>query len=500
MSAGQHIPLGQAIPDSLHAVSVSIPTMADVIGYEEKRPATIQKLKAGYPRFVLHTCLREIEAHWKRLFDTPEHSIWLTSSESMAKRLQNHLAPAPSKLVKHRGVSGLRIPTDADLDQKAKSYLQHVGGFLSGRQAEDYLVAEGLRDAAEPEPLFAGEDAAAAILETLSPLLDTETSSIVLSNTGMNAFFAAFEAVRSIQSPRGRSSWIKIGWLYTDTMHILDKLSGHDAANVELLDIFDLDQLEQALLERGDRIAGIVTEAPTNPLIQTMDLERIRKLATQHGVYLLVDPTVASPANVNVEPYSDIIINSLTKYAGNEGDVMLGAVAVTDQCPDKDAILNFIKNDVEPPYARDLARIAYQLPAYAELVGTVNQNTAEVVAFLKSHPKVKAVHWAKEKRSRSNFQKIARHPDAIGGLISFEVKADFGAFYDATPLPKGPSFGMKSTLLCPYIFLAHYSLVNTEEGLKTLEKAGITPELMRLAVGDEPVSEIISALKQGLDS
>ncbi len=499
MSAGQHIPLGQAIPDSLHAVSVSIPTMADVIGYEEKRPATIEKLTSGYPRFVLHTCLREIEKHWQRLFDTPDQSIWPTSSESMAKRLQNHLLPTPSKLIKHRGVSGLRIPNDPELNKEAKSFLQHIGGFLSGRQAEDYLVAEGLRSVPQQEALFEG-DATAEILDTLSPLLEVDRDSIVLSNTGMNAFFAAFEAVRSVQSPKDRNTWIKVGWLYTDTMHILDKLSGEHAANIEVLNIFDLEPLERALAERGDTIAGIVTEAPTNPLIQTMDLERIRKLATKSGAYLIVDPTVASPANIDVAPYSDIIVNSLTKYAANEGDVMLGAIAVTEQCPEKDRILEFLKSDVEPPYSRDLARIAYQLPGYAKLVETVNHNTAQVVAFLESHPKVKTVHWAREKRSLANFEKVARHPNAIGGLISFEVDGDFGTFFDSTPLPKGPSFGMRSTLLCPYIFLAHYSLVSRAEGLRTLEKAGINPQLMRLAIGEEPAEDIIAALKQGLES
>ena len=38
------IPLGKRIPDELHAVSVSIPTMADVIGYEERDPDTIARM------------------------------------------------------------------------------------------------------------------------------------------------------------------------------------------------------------------------------------------------------------------------------------------------------------------------------------------------------------------------------------------------------------------------------------------------------------------------
>jgi len=283
-------------------------------------------------------------------------------------------------------------------------------------------------------------------------------------------------------------------------MHILDKLSGENASNLELLDILDLPALEQMLAERGNSIAGIVTETPTNPLIQTCDLARISELATQYGAYFIVDPTVASPANIEVEPYADIIVNSLTKYAANHGDVMLGSIAVTDHCPQKSEILDFLRDDVEPPYPRDLRRLAYQISGYTDLVKTVNRSTAKVVEFLESHPKVKVVYWAKQERSRENFEKLARSPEATGGLISFEIDGSLAQFYDATPLPKGPSFGMHSTLLCPYIYLAHYSLVTSEQGRETLDKANITPDLLRLAIGSEPPEEIIAALKTGLDT
>jgi hypothetical protein len=40
MSVFQYLPLGRPIPDRLHAVSCSLPTMRDLIGYEEK-PAVV---------------------------------------------------------------------------------------------------------------------------------------------------------------------------------------------------------------------------------------------------------------------------------------------------------------------------------------------------------------------------------------------------------------------------------------------------------------------------
>ncbi len=48
----QPIPVGSPLPlNNLHAVSVSLPKMADVIGYEENKIAVTSKMQSGYPRF-----------------------------------------------------------------------------------------------------------------------------------------------------------------------------------------------------------------------------------------------------------------------------------------------------------------------------------------------------------------------------------------------------------------------------------------------------------------
>ena len=52
--------LGQTVPNRDHAVCVSLPTVDDLIGYEEKRPDTLQSLQSGYPRFVKHPFLRKL--------------------------------------------------------------------------------------------------------------------------------------------------------------------------------------------------------------------------------------------------------------------------------------------------------------------------------------------------------------------------------------------------------------------------------------------------------
>ena len=168
MIPDQQIPLGKRIPDELHAISVSIPTMADVIGYEERNPDTIAKMDAGYPRFVKHECLQQIESYWQKFFDRPELPIWLTASERIAQKLEAYLKCPGFKFLKHQGVSGICLPEDEDLNLRAKLYLRHIGGYLCSREAEDYLVANGQRESIEKEASYQG-DSEKKVLDALTP-------------------------------------------------------------------------------------------------------------------------------------------------------------------------------------------------------------------------------------------------------------------------------------------------------------------------------------------
>ena len=61
-----HFPLGQSIPPKEHAVCVSLPTVRDLVGYEEKKPETLSKLSSGYPRFVRHRKIEALSRFWNQ--------------------------------------------------------------------------------------------------------------------------------------------------------------------------------------------------------------------------------------------------------------------------------------------------------------------------------------------------------------------------------------------------------------------------------------------------
>ena len=501
MSVFKHLPLGQRIPPRPHAVSCSLPTLQDVRGYEEKAPETMQHLTSGYPRFVVSPFTRQLVTHLQTV--TPGlagQTLWLTSSPRMAHALAAQLrsSPVSVQVYSDEGLYGVAHGASAEVSARAKTFLQNVGGFMSSREAEDHLVRLGLLPAPAAEATFPG-DAAAEVHRVLHHAFpDTTRADVLLATCGMNAIYAAFRASAELQAARGRTVWIQLGWLYLDTIAILKKFTRTPTDYVYFRDPLDRDGIERLFTRHGRAIAGVIAELPTNPLIQTPDLAALAELCRTHGAHLLLDPSVASPFNLPVLHHCDLVVSSLTKYCGSEGDITAGAIAVNPSSPDAAELRTRAALELEPVYPRDLTRLAQQIGETEAVVARINGTTAQVAAFLEQHPKVKDVFWALHPASRDNYRKIARTPDATGGMITFTLRGPMEPVYDRLRLPKGPSFGMKTTLICPFMYLAHYDLVTSPAGIAELAASKLDPDLLRLCCGTEPAEEIIAALAEAL--
>ncbi len=502
MSVFSPIPLGQRIPGSPHSVACSLPTLRDIVGYEEGQPETTRHITSGYPRFVVHSHARQLCEVLGRRPELAGRSLWLVTSAKMAAALAEHLgrsAPAQTATFSHDGIEGVAHTDTAELNARGKVFLQHLGGFLSSRAAEDHLVRLGERPVTEPEKLFAG-DAAAEVRRVLRrAFAAARDNDILFAPSGMNALHSAFRAISTLQAPRGRTAWVQLGWLYLDTIAVLRKFTPDPARDyLRHGDVTDFAGLEQLFAKHGARIAGVVIEAPTNPLVQTPDVAAVAALARRHGALLILDPAISSPFNVDLLPHADLVAQSLTKYTAHEGDVIAGAVVVNPARPDADALRELVTDYLEPVHPRDLSRLAAQIGMAESVVARMNVSTPKVAAFLESHPAVKQVWWALQPATRANYLKVARTSGSVGGMISFTLHGSMEKFYDRIRLPKGPSFGMQTTLLSPFIYLAHYDLVTSEAGRAELAAHGIDPDLLRLSVGTERVEDIIATLAEAL--
>jgi cystathionine gamma-synthase len=497
----QPIPLGQCIPARPHAVSCSLPTMGAVHGYERKDPQITRHLSSGYPRFVVHPFARRLADHC--VATTPAltgRTLWLTSSARMAAAAVAHLGSASeARVFAHGAVHGLSHPAAAtETTLRAKQFLQHVGGFISSREAEDHLVRLGLLAASAPEETFAGDATAEVRRQLLTALPGAGANDVFLASCGMNAVHAAFRAIADLQAARRRTVWVQLGWLYLDTIALLKKFTRGPSDYVPVLNVFDRAALERIFHEHGARIAGVLAEVPTNPLIHTPDVAALAALCRHHGAKLILDPSVSSALNLNVLGHADVVVSSLTKYAAHAGNVIAGFAAVNPAGADAAALRRGVAAALEPVYPRDLAALAAQIGRTGDVLARIHANVPRVVEFLSAHPAVREVFWAHRVESRENYLQLARSPAATGGLVSFTLRGALDRFYDRVRLPKGPSFGMATTLLCPFMYLAHYDLVTTAAGRAELAAQGLDPDLLRLSVGTEPADEIIAALAEAL--
>lgn len=470
--------------------------MADVIGYEERDPAVTGQLQAGYPRFAVHPLVRQLTAQVAGPHARPGEQIWPTISARAAGALLHHLREG--RAFETDKVTFVAHRADAALAQRAKLWLQHTGGLLSSRGAEDALVRRGLLPSAAPETAFVG-NATAEVRRVLGPLFAAPAENLQLAPSGMSAVHAVFRAISAEQAPQGRTAWVQLGWLYLDTIALLKKFTPDPARDhLVQLDVTDLGALERLFAEHGPRIAGVFTEAPTNPLIQTAPLAAIAALAWRHGARVVVDPSISSPFNVDVLPHADAVAFSLTKYASHEGDVMAGCAVVNPARPGADALRAAVAAQLDAPYARDLARLAAEIGAAPDVAARINASTPRIAAYLGQHPAVERVWWSGQPATAAHYAALARAPGACGGLISFTLRRPIAEFYDRVALAKGPSFGMSTTLLCPYVYLAHYDLLPKNSAGDELACAGLAPELLRLSVGTEPAEDILAALEAAL--
>ncbi len=491
--------VGTRVPDSPHAVCCSLPTLREVIGYEEEDPAIRKHVISGYPRFVEHTYLRRLAEHVRTELGLQNRTVALAPSKRAVEGLLEFLDCPEAGKREWGSIQVVELPQGEDLARKARRFFQHTGCGLSSREAEDLLVNAGILKERHPDMDPPGDPETLIRKGLIEACPEADPDSLLLSRSGMNAFYSAFRAARRVQRPRGKTVWIQFGWLYLDTIRILEKFLRPEERCVTLPDAGDTAALEAVFEREGDLIAGVITETPTNPLLQTADLARARELCDRHGTLLLVDPSLTSFYNVDVMPYADVALHSLTKYFGHHGDLMMGLAAFnTARGSLVRELHRLAREEHEPPYHRELRQLAAQIGNARRTVETINRNTLRVAAYLESHPKIKRLHWACGEATSAGYRKLARGPDRPGGILTLDLNMPLAEFYDAAPFVKGPSFGTTFTMMCPFMYLAHYDLVARPEGREHLRQQGIDPELVRVSIGTEAAEDIIEGFRRAL--
>jgi O-acetylhomoserine (thiol)-lyase len=290
--------------------------------------------------------------------------------------------------------------------------------------------------------------------------------------------------------------------------------------------------------DRADDVARLIDENTRavfcesigNPAGNICDIEKLAELAHAHGVPLVVDNTVATPILLRpIEYGADIVVHSLTKFMGGHGTTLGGALVDSGNFPWKENARRFpmfcepdasyhglVYADHFGPgayvararsvYQRTTGAVLSPLNAFLLLQGIETvalrverhvENARKVVEFLRGDPRVTWVNYA-------GFEDSPHYPMALkylGGqassLLTFGIKGGFAAgcaCYDALKLIKRlVNIGDAKSLACHPASTTHRQMSPEEQ-----QNAGVTPEMIRLSIGIEHVSDIIADLDQAL--
>ncbi|KAK5653595.1 hypothetical protein OQA88_8857 [Cercophora sp. LCS_1] len=314
---------------------------------------------------------------------------------------------------------------------------------------------------------------------------------VYLFPCGMNAIFNAHRALLGARPSNLKS--INFGFPYVDTLKILQKFGrgcmffGHASEK-------DLDDLEERL-KGGERFLGLFCEFPGNPLLTCPNLGRIRKLADEYDFAVVVDETIGTFANVNVLPFADIVVSSLTKIFSGDCNVMGGSAIFNPQGRYYAALKDFARREFEDTYwAEDVIFMERNSRDFASRIDRVNTNAEAICEVLKASDLIKSVFFPRYNESRENYEACRVPGGGYGGLLSvvFKHPKQAVAFYDAVETAKGPSLGTNFTLTSPYVLLAHYQELDWAEGY------GVDPNLIRISVGLEETEHLVGVFREAL--
>lgn len=491
----QTIPFGNPIPlHTPHAISVSLPTISDVIRYKESQKEGLEKKVRGYPRNTLHPYEAEaIKIILKEKSIEKKSDVFIVTSRESGQTILDFYSLNVT-LEELDGLIYFSLPSDYNRLADVKKYIQRTGTKAFSRQLEDFLVKKGVLSNPFEEDIIQKEPEK-EIIKSLGQLYGTKESNIRLYSSGMNAIHSIFQVLKQIGANNGRATFISFGEIYFDTVDIIQDYSSN---SISIENVHNYSWLEEVLEARGNEIAGIFTEVPTNPYLSTPDLPKLFGLAQKYNIPLVVDSTLGTPVSLNILPYCDFAVESLTKFAAGTGEVMGGALIVNPTSIFSNKANLILPELGIPIYFRDAQRLAYTIKGYQLRVSWSRNNIPRIVGFLENHPKIKKVHWSHSSENIDAYRKIEKKENAYSLVFSVELNCPLKHVYDKLKLPKGPSLGTDFTLVMPYVYLVYYDLLNTSKGKTILKLRGISPDMIRISLGCEAVEHIIGAFDEAL--
>ena len=274
---------------------------------------------------------------------------------------------------------------------------------------------------------------------------------------------------------------------YHGTAKQLREILPRWGATADFVDTTDLDAVRRAL-EPGATLLWV--ETPSNPLLRVSDLAALAEIAHARGTLLGCDNTFASP--VLQQPFTfgaDLVMHSTTKYLGGHSDVLGGIVVVRAASAELEGLRHFQGAGGGVPSPFDCWLLLRSLPTLPLRVRQQSANALAVARFLEADRRVAVVNYPGLERHPGHALAARQMRDGYGAVVSFQVPG--GATEALAVAGRAQLFTRATSLGGVESLIEHRASM---EG----PLSQTPPNLIRMSVGLENVSDLVADLDQAL--
>lgn len=268
--------------------------------------------------------------------------------------------------------------------------------------------------------------------------------------------------------------------------------------NVTTIDTSDFEATKKVITPKT---VFIYFETPANPCGSITDIQALSDYAhsVNKDIIVIVDSTLSSPFNQQPLKFgADVVLHSTTKFLNGHADSIGGVVVYknAELATKARRLRSNIGGSISPFDAWLQLRGIRTFPLR---IRRHNENGHKVALFLNSHPAVKEVlHPYIENFPHRDIALRQMRNDGMGSVFSFILKGGYDAgvklLSSLKMISLAVSLGSVDTLIQHPASMTHSGMTEAQ-----LKEAGITKEMVRIAVGLEDADDIIADLKQALD-
>lgn len=285
--------------------------------------------------------------------------------------------------------------------------------------------------------------------------------------------------------------------VFGSTSNLFGKILVKFGIDVVFVELSNLEDWKAAITPASKML---FLETPSNPLCDVADLGALSALAKANDCRLVVDNCFCTPALQRpLELGADIVVHSATKYIDGQGRCM-GGVVLGNKA-DMEEVLGFVRTagpTLAPfnawVFLKGLETLRLRMDAHC-------QNAQKLAEWLQQQEAIEQVFYA-GLPEHPGHELAKKQQRGFGGVLSFRLKVAEESeqrtaawrFIDATRLVSlTANLGdVKTTIVHPAT--TTHSRLSPEEKVE----AGISENLIRIAVGLEGIDDLIADMKRGL--